>query len=414
MSINRQVVITGMGAVSPVGNDVQSTWDALLAGKSGICNITHFDTTGYRCRIGGEVKNLELDALLSPKEQKRLDPFCHFAVAAAEQAVRSSGFIEAVDFDPARAGVLVSSGIGGLTTITEQVNVFTKRGADRVSPMMVPMMIADIASGFLAIRYNLCGPNFGIVSACASALHSIGEAAWIIKRGDADIMLAGGAEAGVIPIGQAGFGTMRALSERNDSPETASRPFDRGRDGFVPAEGAGILVLEEAEHARKRGAQILAEVAGYGLSCDAYHITAPRPDAKCTAAAITAAFNAARLPVTSLAYVNAHGTSTQMNDKCETAALKVALGPHARNVAISSTKSMTGHMLGAAGGLESVVCILAILNNIVPPTINQFERDPECDLDYVPNTARTLSVPLALNLSFGFGGHNAALLLKKV
>lgn len=412
MSNNRRVVISGMGAVSSVGNCVPECWEALLSGKSGVAPITRFNTDGYRCRFGGEVKNFNLDKLLSVKEQKRLDLFCQFALAAGHEALESACLLDG-GYEPERTGTLVSSGIGGLTTITEQVGVMLSRGADRVSPMLVPMMISDMASGTLAIRYNLQGPNFGIVSACASALHSIGEAYWIIRRGDADVMLAGGAEAGIVAIGQAGFGSMHALSERNDDPQTASRPFDKDRDGFVPAEGAGILVLEEEEHARKRGAVILAELVGYGLSCDAHHITAPREDAQCAAAAITGAFRCAGLPVDSVAYVNAHGTSTPMNDRCETAALKLALGEHARKVAISSTKSMTGHMLGAAGGFESVVCVSAIHNGIIPPTINQFTPDPDCDLDYVPNIAREVPVPLALNLSFGFGGHNAAVLFRK-
>ena len=419
MSSERRIVVTGLGAVSSVGNNVNACWDALLAGRSGIGLLTKFDASSLRCRIGGEVKGLDLDASLTPKEQKRLDPFCHFAVVAADEALRDAGIMDASStipegtIDPERFGVLVSSGIGGLVSITEQVKVMEARGAERVSPMLVPMMIADMASGFLAIRYGFRGPNFGIVSACASGLHSIGEAYWMIRRGDADCMLAGGAEEGVVKIGQAGFSSMHALSERNDSPETASRPFDKDRDGFVPAEGAGVLVLEEEEHAKRRGARIYAEVVGYGLSADAHHITAPREDALGASAAIKNAFRCANVPYDELSYINAHGTSTPMNDKCETAAIKLTLGDKAYKTAISSTKSMTGHMLGAAGGFESVVCVKAIETSCIPPTINQFTPDPDCDLDYVPNKMLEIPVNLALNLNFGFGGHNAAVLFRK-
>lgn len=412
MPYGSRVVVTGLGAISCIGNNVAENWNNLLSGKSGISKITKFDASSLRCQIGGEVKNLDLSFCLDEKEQRRLDPFCHFAVAAAAEALNNAGIEDgAVDSD--RTGVLVSSGIGGLNTIEEQCEVKAKRGLNRISPMLVPMMIANMASGYIAIKHGFRGPNFGIVSACASGLHSIGEAFWIIKRGDADVMLAGGAEEGIQALGHGGFSSMRALSERNDDPEHASRPFDKDRDGFVPAEGGGVLVLETEEHARKRGANILAEVVGYGLSCDAYHITAPREDALSSSMAIKNAFKCACLPVTDVAYINAHGTSTPMNDRCETQAIKLALGEHAHKVAISSTKSMVGHMLGGAGGYESVVCIKAIQDNCVPPTINQFTPDAECDLDYVPNTARNLQVPLALNLSFGFGGHNAAVLFRK-
>ncbi|MBQ6474078.1 MAG: beta-ketoacyl-ACP synthase II [Victivallales bacterium] len=412
MSFDRQVVVTGLGAVSPVGNNVEDSWQALLAGRSGIATATRYQLEDQRCQIAGEVKNLELDNYLSPKEAKRLDMFCHFAVVAAQEAIQSAGLPEELD-DPFRAGVLVSSGIGGLQTLTDQIVTLSTRGPDRVSPLTIPMMIADMASGYLAIRHHFNGPNFAIVSACASALHSIGEAAWIIQRGDADIMLTGGAEAGVNGISAAAFGRMRALSERNDDPTHASRPFDLDRDGFVPAEGAGILVLEELEHAKKRGANILAKFAGYGLSGDAWHITAPREDGTAAAAAIAMAFRHANLSPDTLAYINAHGTSTPLNDKTETGVIKQALGERAYHVAVGSTKSMTGRMLGAAGGFESVVCVKAIQTGLVPPTINQITPDPDCDLDYIPNQAREMAVPLALNLSFGFGGHNAAVLFQK-
>ena len=408
----RRVVVTGMGAVCSVGNDVEQIWKSLLAGRSGITAVDRFDVSELRCRICGFVKNLNLDSYLDVKEQKRLDPFCHFAVVAGDEAMKSAGLLGA-DFDSTRFGVLVSSGIGGMHSLQEQTKVAFERGLNRVSPLLIPLMLTDMASGFLAIRYNLQGPNFSITSACASALHSIGEGSWIIKRGDADIMLVGGAEGIDVPIGFAGFSNMRALSERNDAPQEASRPFDKDRDGFVPSEGSGILVLEEEEHALRRGANIMAEVVGYGLTADAHHITAPREDAASTSRAIVNALKGAEMPSEAISYINAHGTSTQLNDKAETLAIKQALGEHARHVAISSTKSMTGHSLGASGGLESVFCVKAILDGVVPPTINQCTPDPDCDLDYVPNVARELDVNVALNLSFGFGGHNAAVLFKK-
>ena len=408
----RRVVVTGMGAVCSVGNDVEQIWKSLLAGRSGITAVDRFDVSELRCRICGFVKNLNLDSYLDVKEQKRLDPFCHFAVAAGDEAMKSAGLLGA-DYDNTRFGVLVASGIGGMHALQEQVKISLERGLHRVSPMLIPMMIADMASGFLAIRYNLQGPNFGITSACASGLHAIGEASWIIKRGDADVMIAGGSEGMDVPSGFAAFSNMRASSERNDAPEEASRPFDKDRDGFVPAEGSGILILEEEQHALRRGANIIAEVAGYGLTADAHHITAPREDAACTSRAIVNALKSAELPAEAISYINAHGTSTQLNDKAETLAVKLALGEHARHVAISSTKSMTGHSLGASGGIESVFCLKAMMDGVVPPTINLHTPDPDCDLDYVPNVARERDVNVALNLSFGFGGHNAAVLFKK-
>ncbi len=412
MTASRRVVVTGMGVVSPLGNTVSENWSALLAGKSGIDKITHFDASNYRCQIGGEIRNLDLTPLMEPREIRHHDPFCQFAVAAAEQAVAQAGLKDSAAFDPTRVGVLVSSGIGGLITLSTQITNLNARGPGRVSPMTVPMMISDMAAGRLAIRYNFQGPNFGIVSACATGLHAIGEAYWLIQRDDADIVLAGGAEASITPIGQAGFSALRALSERNHEPQRASRPFDLGRDGFVPAEGAGVLVLEDAEHARRRGAEFLAEVVGYGATGDAFHITAPHEEGDGAARAISMAFRHARLPVDALGYVNAHGTSTPLNDKVETIAIKRALGDHARRVSISSTKSMTGHMLGAAGSYESVVCIEALRHGCIPPTINLETPDPDCDLDYVPNQARELDFKLALNISMGFGGHNAAVLFQ--
>ncbi|MBR0459111.1 MAG: beta-ketoacyl-ACP synthase II [Victivallales bacterium] len=412
MNDERRIVVTGLGTVSPLGNNVADSWRALLDGRSGIAPITRFQPDGQRCTIAGEVRNFDITQYVSPKEAKRMDLFSQFAVAAAAEAMASAGIPDGSD-DPLRAGVLISSGIGGLQTLTEQVINLTTHGADRVSPLLIPMIISDIASGIVAMRHNLMGPNFGVVSACATGTHSIGEAYWIIRRGDADVMLAGGTEASVNAIALAGFGKMHALTPSNDEPTKASRPFDAKRDGFVPAEGAGVLVLEELEHAKKRGANILAEVAGYGLSEDAWHITAPRDDGMASAYAIHQAFHHAGIPLDQLAYINAHGTSTPLNDKTETNVLKRAFGEQAYRIPVSSTKSMTGHMLGAAGAFESIVCVKAIQESVVPPTINQEERDPDCDLDYVPNTAREMPVPLALNMNFGFGGHNAVLLFKR-
>lgn len=411
--LQTRVVVTGLGAVSPVGNNVDTCWKNLLSGKSGIGPVTRFDATNFRCRIAGEVKDLDIESYLGSKDAKRLDLFCHYAVAASDEAMGQAGLQKMSSQDMERAGVIVSSGIGGLTTIEEQIITLSKQGPSRVSPLSIPMMISNMASGYVAIRHQLKGPNFCIVTACASGLHSIGEAYWMIVRGDADIMLCGGSEAVIEPFSLAGFGSMKALSSKNDDPEHASRPFDKDRDGFVPAEGAGILVLESEEHAKKRGANILAEVVGYGLSADAHHITAPAENGEGSQRAIKMAFQHAGRSYDELDYVNAHGTSTILNDKTETLALKGVLGEKAKHVAISSTKSMTGHMLGAAGGFESIVCIKSILEGIVPPTTNYFTPDPECDLDYVPNTPREMDVKLALNHNLGFGGHNASVLFAK-
>ena len=414
MSIQpKRVVVTGLGAVSPVGNDVESCWKSLLAGKSGIGPVTKFDATGYRCTIAGEVKGLDTEALIDPKDAKRLDLFCHYAVAASDEALAQAGLKDNENLDGTRAGVIVSSGIGGLTTIEEQIRTLAAKGPKAVSPLSIPMMISNMASGYVAIRHHLKGPNLCVVTACASGLHSIGEAYWMIVRGDADVMVCGGTEAVVEPFSLAGFGSLKALSSNNNDPEHASRPFDKERDGFVPAEGAGILVIESEEHAKKRGANILAEVAGYGLSADAHHITQPAENGEGVQRAIKMAFNHAGLPYDALDYVNAHGTSTRLNDTTETIALKMVLGEKARQIPVSSTKSMTGHMLGAAGGFESVVCVKTILDGVVPPTMNYVTPDPECDLDYVPNEAREVDVRLALNNNLGFGGHNASVLFAK-
>ncbi len=409
----KRVVITGLGAVSPVGNNVESCWKNLLAGKSGIGPVTKFDATGYRCMIAGEVKGLDTEAIIGPKEAKRLDLFCHYAVVASDEALAQAGLTEAQGIDGTRAGVIVSSGIGGLTTIEEQIRSLAEKGPKGVSALSIPMMISNMASGYVAIRHHLKGPNFCIVTACASGLHSIGEAYWMIVRGDADVMVCGGTEAVVEPFSLAGFGSLKALSANNENPEHASRPFDKDRDGFVPAEGAGVLVIESEEHAKKRGANILAEIAGYGLSADAFHITHPAENGEGVQRAIKMAFNHAGLPYDALDYVNAHGTSTRLNDTTETIALKMVLGEKAKQIPVSSTKSMTGHMLGAAGGFESVVCVKTILDGVVPPTMNYVTPDPECDLDYVPNEAREVDVRLALNNNLGFGGHNASVLFAK-
>ena len=408
----RRVVVTGTGAISCVGNDVASNWANLLAGHSGIGPITRFDASRFRCKIGGEVQGFDIERYVSAKEARRMDAFCHLAIGAAEEAVTQAGLKDA-SICPERAGVVVSSGIGGLDTTVEQVGILHERGPARVSPLTIPMLISDMSSGLLSIRFGFSGPNLCIVTACASGAHSIGEAAWMIARGDADVMLAGGSERGVNPLGVSAFGSMRALSTRNDDPQAASRPFERDRDGFVPAEGAGVLVLEDYEHAVARGAEILAELAGYGLSGDAYHITAPDPSGFGATRAISRALELGQISPDRVGYVNAHGTSTSLNDSTETVALKQVFGDGAYALPISSTKSMMGHTLGAAGALEAVVCVQALRTGSVPPTINYETPDPDCDLDYVPNEARDVNAEYALSINLGFGGHNAALLFKR-
>jgi 3-oxoacyl-[acyl-carrier-protein] synthase II len=365
------------------------------------------------CQIAAEVTEFEIDKYIPKKEQRRMDPFCHYAVAAAKLAIQDSG-LQMASEDPERSGCMVGSGIGGLTTLEEQHSVLVNRGPSRCSPFMIPQMIVNMASGLIAIEHGLKGPNFCVVSACASGAHSIGEGMRKIQHGDADIMIAGGAEATISPLGIAGFASMRAMSTRNDAPEKASRPFDANRDGFVMGEGAGIVVLEEYEHARKRGARIYCDASGYGSTCDANHITAPAPGGEGAARAMRNAIHDAGMTLNDVDYVNAHGTSTPLNDKNETAAIKSTFGEHAKKVMVSSTKSMTGHMLGAAGGVETVVCALALHHGVVPPTINYETPDPDCDLDYVPNTARQIKIRAALNNSLGFGGHNCSLLLKAI
>jgi 3-oxoacyl-[acyl-carrier-protein] synthase II len=407
------VVITGLGVVSPLGSDLNVVWQRLINGTSGIRRITKFDASAMATQIAAEVVEFDIDKYIPKKEQRRMDPFCHYAVAAARMAVEDSG-IQFANEDALRAGCMVGSGVGGLITMEEQHNVLVNRGPDRSSPFMIPMMIVNMASGLVAIEHGLKGPNFCVVTACASGTHCIGEAARQIQYGDADIMIAGGTEAVVCPLGIAGFSAMRAMSTRNDDPTHASRPFDKDRDGFVMGEGAGIIVMEEYEHAKKRGAKIYAEVGGYGATCDANHITAPSPGGDGGARAMMKAMNEAKLTPDMVDYINAHGTSTPVGDKCETDAVKTAFGSAASKVMVSSTKSVTGHLLGAAGGIETVICALAMHKNVVPPTMNYTTPDPELDLDYVPNQARDFKIRACLNNSLGFGGHNASLLLKQV
>jgi 3-oxoacyl-[acyl-carrier-protein] synthase II len=411
--VGSRVAVTGLGAVTPLGLDVPTTWQALLAGQSGIGPITHFDATGMRCQIAGELKGFDPEAAIGRKEARRTDRFVQMAIVAAQEALADSG-LAIDDSNRTEVGVMVGSGIGGIETLVEQINVLQTRGPDRVSPFLVPMFIVDLVAGEIAIRIGAQGLNYSIVSACSTSAHCIGEAAEVIRRGDAVAMLAGGSEAGVVPIGVSGFAAMRALSERNDAPQRASRPFDAERDGFVMGEGAGVVVLEDFEHAQARGARIYAEMLGYGATDDAYHITAPSEGGEGAVRAMRLALKKARLDPGDVGYVNAHGTSTPLNDKLETQALKTVFGRAAHDVPISSTKSMTGHLLGAAGVVETIVCVLAMRDGKLPPTINYEHPDPECDLDYVPNVARERQADVTLTNSLGFGGHNCTLVLGKV
>ena len=410
----RRVVITGMGVITPVGNDLPTFWESLKSGRSGIGRITAFDPSKFDCQIAGEVKEFAATPYFkSPKDVKRTDRYTQFAVAATKMCLEDSGLdLGAIDLD--RAGVMIGSGVGGLATMEEQVTKLITRGPDRTSPFMIAMMISNMASGFISMEHRLRGPNMAIVTACATANHCMGEAWRIIKFGDADIMFAGGSEACIVQVGIAGFAAMRALSVRNDIPEKASSPFDLDRDGFVMGEGAGVLVLEEYEHAKKRGAKIYCEVAGYGLTADAYHMTAPQPQGEGAARCMRMAMKHAKVNPEDVDYINAHGTSTPIGDACETLAVKGAFGDHARGLLVSSTKSMTGHLLGAAGAVEMAACVMAMRDGIVPPTINLDHPDPQCDLDYVPNKAREKKVRVAVSNSFGFGGHNSSLLIKAI
>ncbi|BDU58953.1 3-oxoacyl-[acyl-carrier-protein] synthase 2 [Limnohabitans sp. MORI2] len=411
----RRVVVTGLGCISPVGNTVDTAWANLLAGKSGIANITRFDASGINCHFAGEVKDLDLDQYIAPKEARAMDKFIHYGIAAAVQAVQDSGLAtgEALSEEEAtRIGVVIGSGIGGLPLIEDMHSEYLNKGARRISPFFVPASIINMISGHVSMRYGFKGPNLAVVTACTTGLHSIGEAGRHIEYGDADVMIAGGAESCMSPLGVGGFASMRALSTRNDDPATASRPWDKDRDGFVLGEGAGVLVLEEYEHAKKRGAKIYAELGGYGLSADAGHMTAPNMDGP-RRAMLSALRNAGVSP-DQVDYLNAHGTSTPLGDVNETNAIKAALGDHAKKTVVNSTKSMTGHLLGGAGGIESVFTALAVYHQKSPPTINIFNQDPECDLDYCANTARDMKIDVALKNNFGFGGTNGALVFKRV
>ena len=416
----RRVVITGLGALTPVGNNTEEFWSALKQGTSGIGPITTFDVSEtnaggefkYVTRIAGEVRYFDENRYVDKKEARRLDPYLKYAIATSVMAVEDAA-IDPAKVDSTRFGVLIGSGIGGITTLIEGEDVRREKGADRVSPFVIPMLIVTMAAGLVSMRFGAKGPNSSVVTACASGNHAIGDAFHIIERGDADIMIAGGAEAIIVPLTIAGFCSMKAMSTRNEEPEKASRPFDAGRDGFVCGEGAGMVVLESLEHAVRRDARIYAEVVGYGMTGDAHHMTAPDPEGDGAARAMVGALADAGIPPGDVGYINAHGTSTPYNDKFETLAIKRVFGEHARKVAVSSTKSMTGHLLGAAGGIEAIASVLALHHGILPPTINYETPDPECDLDYIPNQARKQDVELALSNAFGFGGTNATLVFRK-
>lgn len=410
MASRRRVVVTGLGALAPNGSDLKSFWDGLINGRSGIGFISRFDTTDHRAKIAGEVKDFDLSLALDSKEARTNDPFTHYGVYAATQAVADSG-LTIDERNAERVGVIWGSGIGGIATHEQQHSVLMEKGPKRISPFLVPMMIIDMAAGMISMKLGAKGPNFATVSACASASHAIGEAARKIQYGDADVMITGGSEAAVTATSVGGFASSRALSMRNDEPTRASRPFDKDRDGFVMGEGAGAIVLEELGAAQARGATIYGEFLGLGFTADAYHQTAMAPEAEGGTRAIGLALADAGLDRESIDYINAHGTSTPMGDSQETAAIKNSFGDHARSLAVSSTKSMTGHLLGAAGAIETIACLMAIKEGVVPPTINYETPDPECDLDYVPNEAREMEVHYALNNSFGFGGHNASLIM---
>jgi 3-oxoacyl-[acyl-carrier-protein] synthase II len=409
----RRVVITGMGIVSPVGNTVEESWKNILAGKSGINSLTNIDTQGQSVTFGGSVKNFEISDYLAPKDAKKMDTFIHYGMAAGIQAFEDCG-IEVTEENSERIGVAIGAGIGGLSTIEKTADLFREKGARRISPFFVPSSIINMISGNLSIKYGLKGPNFAIVTACTTGTHNIGDASRLIEYGDADVMIAGGAEMSTTNCGLGGFAAARALSTRNDDPTTASRPWDKDRDGFVLGDGAGVVVLEEYEHAKARGAKIYAEVTGYGMSGDAYHMTLPSKGGEGAARCMKNAMRNASVNVDEIDYINAHGTSTPAGDQAETDAAKLALGDHAYNLVMSSTKSMTGHLLGAAGGIEAIFTALAIQDQVVPPTINIFNQDENCDLDYCANEARQMPIKHAISNSFGFGGTNGSILLSKI
>jgi 3-oxoacyl-[acyl-carrier-protein] synthase II len=411
--MKRRVVVTGMGAVTPVGNDVATMWRSLIEGKSGAAPITHFDASNFEVRFACEVKGFDVTQYMDRKEAKRSDQFTQYAVAAANQAMHDAGFGDGTGYDPDNTGVIVGSGIGGLKIFEEQHDVYRSRGPTKISPFFIPMFISDIAAGIVSMQFNAKGPNYATVSACATSAHAIGDAFRTIQYGDADVMITGGAEATVTPMAVGGFANMKALSERNDSPGTASRPFDLTRDGFVMGEGGAVMILEELEHAKRRGARIYSEIVGYGATGDAYHLTAPAPNGEGAQRAMKRALKDAGLTPEDVQYINAHGTSTPANDMNETAAIKAVFGETAYKVSVSSTKSATGHMLGAAGAVEAVISTLAINNSLIPPTINYETPDPECDLDYTPNKPVSRTVDAAISNSFGFGGHNTTLAIRR-
>ena len=414
MSSHRRVVVTGMGVITPVGNDLQTFWTNLVNGVSGIGPITHFDVSTFDCRIAGEVRNFEaVNYFKDKKGPKRSDRFVHLAVGAAKLAMEDAGFTPGAGVpEPERFGCIVGSGIGGLKTTEDQHTNYMNKGASRISPFMIPMLISNMASGIVSMEWGLQGPNYAPVSACATSAHSVGEAWRLIREGDADLFVAGGSESAIVPLGIGGFAAMKALSTRNDDPTRASRPWDKDRDGFVMGEGAGIIVLEELEHAKKRGAKIYGEIVGYGMTADAYHMSAPLPNHEQAQRSMRIALQKAGLNASDVDYINAHGTSTPVGDVAEVRAVKAVLGEKAKSTPVSSTKSMTGHLLGAAGVVETVVCLKAIETGVVPPTINLENPDEECDLDFVPKVAREVKPKIALNNSFGFGGHNVTLAVR--
>jgi 3-oxoacyl-[acyl-carrier-protein] synthase II len=409
---SRRVVLTGLGAVTPIGNTAEELWTGLTQGRSGIGPITKFDTAGYPTRIAGEIRHFDPLAFVDKKEARRLDPYLQYAIASSVMAVSDAG-LDPAKTDAERFGVLIGSGIGGITTLLDGEHVRLSKGPDRVSPFIIPMLIVNMAAGLVSMRFGAKGPNSSVVTACATGNHAIGDAFRLIRYGEADVMIAGGAEAIIVPLTIAGFCAMKAMSTRNDDPQKASRPFDAGRDGFVCGEGAGIVVLESLEHAVRRDARIYAEVIGYGMTGDAHHMTAPDPEGDGAARAMTLALKSAGLQPSEVGYINAHGTSTPYNDKFETLAIKRVFGDHAKKLAVSSTKSMTGHLLGAAGGVEAIATALALHHGLLPPTINYETPDPECDLDYVPNQARKQDIDVAISNAFGFGGTNATLAFRK-
>lgn len=410
----RRVVITGLGIVSPVGSSVPSAWDNIVSGKSGITRITRFDASAFASQIAGEVNDFDITQYLSVKEARRMDTFIHYGMAAAIQAIKDAGIEDATKLEPEQIGVNIGSGIGGLQMIESTDAVYHKGGPRKISPFFIPSTIINMIAGNLSIMYGYKGPNIAIATACTTATHSIGYSARMIEYGDADVMISGGAESTVTPLAIGGFSSAKALSVNNDNPAMASRPWDIDRDGFVLGEGAGVMVLEEMEHAKRRGAKIYAELVGFGMSADAYHMTAPSDDGEGAARCMTNALKNAQIDPTKVSYVNAHGTSTPLGDIAETIAVKRCFGDHAKKLAVSSTKSMTGHLLGAAGGVEAIFSTLAIYNKIAPPTINIVNQDPQCDLDYIPNMARDLDIDIALSNSFGFGGTNGTLVFRKV